>query len=128
MRTTKRQQPERAEQRAILDVLKLVGAEWWVLGTTRKQEKPCPVCGAIVPDYQGTMQSPGVCDILAFVPRPNARVYSELVMIEVKAPDRGRISAAQLAFEAACGRADVSHIVGGVDAVLAWLRARGHRV
>lgn len=112
----KRQQPERAEQRAILEVLPLVGAEWWVLGTVRKRG-----------DYQGTCQTPGICDIVAFVPRVNARAWSELVMIEGKAPG-GRLSPAQKRFKAACNRADVEHLVGGVDAVLAWLRARGHRV
>ena len=112
----KRQQPERAEQRAILDVLKLVGAEWWVLGTTRKRG-----------DYQGTCQTPGLGDIVAFVPRVNARAWSEQVWIEAKAPG-GRLSPAQKRFKAACERADIAHIVGGIDVVLAWLRARGHRV
>lgn len=112
----RRQQPERAEQKAILDLLKLVHAEVWVLGTTRKRG-----------DWQGTRQTPGICDVLAFIPRTNARAWYELVAIETKAPG-GRLSSAQKRFRAACERAGVEHIVGGVDAVLAWLRARGHRV
>jgi len=113
----KRQQPERAEQRAILDLLKLVHAEVWVLGTVRKRG-----------DWPGTRQTPGLPDILAFVRCP-LMIYppAQFIAIEVKASS-GRLSPDQRRFEAACRRADVTYLVGGVDAVLAWLRARGHRV
>ena len=111
-----RQQPERAEQRAILDLLKLVKAEVWVLGTVRKRG-----------GWQGSRQTPGMCDIVAFIPVVSYSSASILLMIEVKAP-KGRLSVRQRAFQLACRRSTASHIVGGVDAVLAWLRARGHRV
>ena len=111
----KRQQPERAEQRAILDLLKLVHAEVWVLGTVRKRG-----------DWPGTRQTPGLPDIIAVMP-DTPKWFPTLVMIEVKAV-HGQLSIPQERFRAACERAEVEHIVGGVDAVLAWLRARGHRV
>lgn len=114
----KRQQPEKAEQRAILDLFGLVKAEVWVLG------HPSPADGR---SHRGTGQTPGLPDLVAFVPTVTYPSSMQQVWVECKAP-AGRLSAAQRGFQLACRRANVSHVVGGVDAMLAWLRARGHRV
>ena len=115
----KRQQPERAEQKAILDVLKIVHAQVWVLGTVRKRG-----------DWPGTRQTPGLPDIIASVPKLDCGLLNknrnrDRLEVEVKA-GRGRLSYAQEHYRAHALSACIEHIVGGVDAVLAWLRTRGH--
>jgi hypothetical protein len=48
---------ERAEQSHIVQLLRTVGGQVYVLGTTRRRG-----------DYAGTMQTPGLPDLLAFLP------------------------------------------------------------
>jgi hypothetical protein len=107
--------PERHEQKAIVGLLSSLGGRVWVLGTTRKKG-----------DHQGTMQTPGMVDCIAFLKRPGdsarepfapARV---LLMIECKAKG-GRLRPEQAMFREMCLEAEVHHVVGGVDAVIAWL-------
>ena len=115
----KRQQPERAEQRAILDLLRLVHAQVWVLGTVRQRG-----------DWPGTRQTPGLPDIIASIPVREiqvGRINRQRLEIEVKAP-QGRLSQAQGNYRAHALSGGIEHLVGGIDAVLAWLRERGHRV
>ena len=105
---TLRRQPERAEQANIVRLLRSLGATVYVLGTTRRKG-----------DYHGTMQTPGLPDLLAFVQCPDVGAV-ELIAIEVKAPG-GRLRSEQRVFGDLCAMADVDHIVGGLDAVVDWL-------
>lgn len=89
----------------------MTGAIVYTLGTTRRKG-----------DYQGTNQTPGLCDLIVFLPDgPNRR----LLMIEVKSA-RGKLSPAQLVFRACCRLAKVDHLDGGLDVVLAWLKREGY--
>lgn len=109
-------QPEKLEQAAIVKLLRMVGASVYVLGTRRARG-----------DYQGTRQTPGLPDLIAFVP-DHSRTFVDqnrtLLMVEVKAPN-GRPSDPQVEFCAHCQAAHVAHVMGGVDAVLDWLTTRG---
>jgi hypothetical protein len=111
--------PEKAEQAAIVRLLASLGAKVYVLGTRRPAG-----------DYQGTRQTPGLPDVLAFLPLHAARrghfeQSRELLAIEVKAKG-GRLRPEQVVFRELCQQASVAHVVGGLDAVIAWLTARGY--
>jgi hypothetical protein len=114
---TKRQQPERAEQAAIVKLLKLLGANVYVIGTVRRKG-----------DYQGTCQTPGIPDLYCFLPRARHRrpvVHAPTALwIEVKAPN-GRTSSAQLTFGHFARAAGTAHLIGGLDVVTDWLKAGG---
>ena len=103
-----RRQPERAEQRAIVQLLCALGCPVWTLGTHRRHG-----------DYHGTMQSPGLPDLLAFLPRGMG-----LLVVEVKSP-KGRLRPEQEVFRNACLACEspwqVHHVVGGLDAVIGYL-------
>lgn len=107
-----RRQPERAEQRAIVRLLSLCGCQVWPIGTTRRHG-----------DYHGTMQAPGLPDLLAFLPRGGG-----LLCVEVKA-EGGRLRHDQVRFRTACLDCEapflVHHVVGGQDAVIAYLLELG---
>lgn len=105
----KRQQPERTEQRAIVQLLRSIGASVYVLGTTRRKG-----------DHPGTMQTPGIPDLYVFLPKTPTRYIGMAVWIEVKAK-RGRPSAAQNEFRRECKALGVSHVLGGVDDVIMFL-------
>ena len=103
-----RRQPERAEQRAIVQLLSTVGCRVFVLGTTRPRG-----------DFHGTCQSPGLCDLLAFLPNGGGVLF-----VEVKAkggrlrPEQEVFRNASLACEAPW---QAHHVVGGLDHVIAYL-------
>ena len=99
----KRRQPEKEIQAQIVTLLRSLRADVWVLGTRRPRG-----------DYQGTRQSPGLPDLIAFLPD------EELLFIEVKSP-KGRLTEEQKQFQQCCFDARVSHIVGGIDEVIDWL-------
>lgn len=113
----KRRQPERAEQAAIVSLLRKVGASVYVLGTTRAKG-----------DFQGTRQTPGLGDLFCVLPMPRTSPPSPFgctpLWIEVKAPN-GRPSEAQKIFRLDCQRAGLHHVLGGVDAVIAFLAEGG---
>lgn len=125
---SKPRQRERSEQAAIVQLLRALGAKVYTLGTTRRRG-----------DYQGTMQTPGLPDIIAFLKWPpptrgDSRVADtaaalgltrELLAIECKA-EGGRMRPEQVEFRDLAIAAGVAHVTGGVDAVIAWLVARGH--
>lgn len=105
--------PEKTEQAHIVQLLRSVGARVWVLGTRRRRG-----------DYPGTMQTPGVPDLVAFVlvrDRPKPR---RLLWVEVKA-EGGYLRPEQAEFASLCDAAGVAHVVGGLDAVLARLVSWG---
>jgi hypothetical protein len=113
-------QREKTEQEGVKQLLRSVGGEVWVLGTRRRAG-----------DHQGTMQTPGVPDLLAFVPPPRRRGEPQdgltHVWIEVKS-EGGRLRPEQEHFRENCLAARVAHIVGGFDDVLAWLVNRGYPI
>jgi hypothetical protein len=110
-----RRQPERVEQRQIVNLLRSLGATVYVLGTTRRQG-----------DHMGTMQTPGIPDLWAFLPaRSGVSTLYLCLWVEVKAPG-GRLRPEQRAFRDQCTARGVPHVVGGVDAVIAWLIDAGY--
>lgn len=98
--------PERVVQQQIVHLLRSLGAQVWVLGTTRRRG-----------DYHGTMMSPGLPDLIA-------SVRGHMLMVECKAAG-GRLRPEQRVFQQACQDCGVAHVVGGVDEVVAWLVAQG---
>jgi hypothetical protein len=99
---------EREEQAAIVRLLRTIGATVYVLGTVRRQG-----------DYQGTMQTPGVPDLYAFLPaRPIGRPRQ--LWIEVKTKT-GRRSNPQRLFAELAEVGLVDYVCGPLDAVIAWL-------
>lgn len=112
MTVVRRRHPERAEQAAIRQLLLHLGADVWTLGTTRRRG-----------DYPGTMQTPGLPDLLAVLPRGLGVLF-----VEVKAPG-GRLRDEQRRFRQACVSCElpyrVHHVVGGQDAVIAYLVSLG---
>lgn len=107
---------ERQVQASIVQLLKTMGARVWVLGTVRRSG-----------DYAGTMQTPGIPDLLAFLPPcigPSTASWRQ-VWIEVKA-EGGRLRPQQTFFRDSCALAGVEHITGDLDAVLRYLRAAGY--
>lgn len=48
-----------------------------------------------------------------------------LLIVEVKGP-RGRMSPEQEEFRALCLEAEIGHVVGDLDAVIAWLLREGY--
>jgi hypothetical protein len=107
----RRRQPEKAEQAAIVRLLRLVGAEVWVLGTRRPRG-----------DYPGTRQSPGLPDLIASLPTRDGR--RRRLEVEVKVPG-GRLSPAQRRYREHALASGIDHVVGDVDAVVAYLAAGG---
>jgi hypothetical protein len=110
---------EKDEQARILELLANLGAAAYVSGVRRRAG-----------DYQGTMQTPGIPDLAVFLPpspiyrdTPAADTWT-LVYVEVKRQG-GTLSEAQQTFRAYCRSARVAHIVGGLDAVIAYLEAGG---
>ena len=103
---------EKQEQQAIVQLLRSVGAEVYVLGHPRRRG-----------DHPGTGQTPGLADLEAYVPH-YARTTWTLVKIEVKTPT-GRLSEAQQTYRFQCLRAGVAYVCGGLDAVLEYLEGRG---
>jgi hypothetical protein len=118
-----RNQPEKIIQQQIVTLLRSIGATVYVLGVHRRRG-----------DYPGTMQTPGLPDLYAFLPFSlgvsnrdgvvEGSVTPNSVWIEVKAPG-GRLSEAQWAFRIACVTKSIGHVIGGVDEVLAFLVAGG---
>jgi len=79
-------------------------------------------------ESQGTRQTPGISDVLAFLKRPiqtTAPAARDLVAIECKRHG-GKLSPDQERFRAACLAADIKHVVGTLDQVIAWLIAEGY--
>lgn len=101
---------EKVEQAHVLQAFGWVGGSAWVAGTRRRKG-----------DYQGTMQTPGIPDVIGFVPDGAGR---RLVFVEVKRKG-GRVRPEQAAFREQCVRAGIDHVLGGLDAFLRYLMSRG---
>ena len=110
---------EKDIQADIVKMLEAVGAAVYRIGTKRKKG-----------DHQGTMQTPGIPDLVAFVMVPISpglsSDWTHLVQlwIEVKRPGEP-MREGQKTFRFHALKASCEHVVGGVDEVLAWLKARG---
>ena len=111
---TKCRIPEKVVQTHITKLLASVGGRVYTLGTRRPRG-----------DYQGTCQTPGLSDLLAFLPHRVPPATRRLLFIEAKAQG-GRLSDAQRDFQALCRDARIDHVVGDLDAVIAWLLDEGY--
>ncbi|MEK9726101.1 MAG: VRR-NUC domain-containing protein, partial [Rhodospirillaceae bacterium] len=98
---------EKVEQANISNLLRTLGFSIYTLG------HPSPSDGR---RHRGTMQTPGLPDLLVFSPPPKSR----LIAIEVKR-EGGRLRPAQVVFRQECRAAGVDHVVGTYNAVVAWL-------
>lgn len=115
-------QPERMVQQSVMNLLRSMGAKVYTLGTTRRKG-----------DYAGTMQSPGLPDLIVFLKRPATAEFGDvpmpptrrLLFIECKA-EGGRLRSEQIEFRGVSIAADVAHVVGGLDDVIAWLIENKH--
>lgn len=110
-------QREKVEQAHIVQLLRALGAEVYVLGTRRRRG-----------DFQGTMQTPGVPDVMAFLKASDRDALSParvMLFVECKAPG-GRLRPEQARFRELALDADVRHVVGGYDDVIDWLVRTGH--
>jgi hypothetical protein len=105
---------EKFIQRDIQKLLCLLGAKVYVLGTRRARG-----------DQQGTRQSPGLPDLIAFLPARLPSRRSRIVLIEVKRIGND-LSQAQFDFQTLCQRADIAYITGNLDRILTWLTAEGY--
>jgi len=102
--------PEKRVQADIVHLLRTVGATVYVLGGHRRTG-----------DYHGTMQTPGLPDVIAFIPIRHGDGRTKIMLcVEVKAAG-GRLRPEQVAFAQACWEADVFHVTGNLDTVVQWL-------
>lgn len=82
--------------------------------------------------HKGTRQTPGMCDVLAFLPeapRPRTtdglRTAAHALAIEAKRPGNKR-SRDQDRFRFSALRCGLGHVTGGLDDVLAYLELQGY--
>lgn len=111
-----KRQREKVEQQHGVETLRWLGAKVYVSGTRRKRG-----------DFQGTMQTPGIPDVEAWldgarVGFPGVRV---LLKWEVKAAG-GTLSPEQREYQQLCRAADVRYLVGDYNALIGWLIAHGY--
>jgi hypothetical protein len=126
--------PEKHVQAQIVALLRSIGAAVYVLGRPPRK----------VTARMGTGQTPGIPDLYVVLPEapvplpnPNASAGWSVMRngkwtmgahglwIEVKAHG-GRLRPEQVEFARLCALAGCPHLVGGVDAVLAYLQAHGY--
>ena len=110
---------EKTEQAHIVSTLRMIAGHdaVFTLGTVRKRG-----------DHPGTMQSPGLPDVVAFLPSrrpPGETPRRVLLCVECKA-DGGRLSPQQVVFRNLCHDAEIAHVVGTFNAVIQWLCERGY--
>jgi len=111
--------PEKVEQANGVALLRSLGGRAWVLGTRRRRG-----------DHQGTMQTPGIPDVWAFLPPPRYKSPLDGKMPaspkgcglwwEAKAED-GRRSPMQELFANCCADCDVAYVVGTLDDLFKFL-------
>jgi hypothetical protein len=111
--------PEKAVQAHVVQLLRSIGGKVWVTGTKRPRG-----------DFQGTRMTPGLPDLVAFLPPRAYRIQGDipyakpvLLFVECKAAG-GRLRPEQQEFRDLCQDCDVAHIAGDLDAVIAWLSER----
>jgi len=111
---------EKHEQDGGVKLLRSIGAVVYEIGTRRRKGKPCPKCRAFVPnDDFGTHQTPGIPDVLAFLPaRDNVR---EVLWWEAKREKGSHFRKEQKEFREFVLMTSTWHCVGALDELLAWL-------
>ncbi len=107
---------EKVEQAHGVQLLRSLGAKVYVLG------HPSPRDGRT---FRGTGQTAGLPDVCAFLPAPLVDgVVDPHVLVflwwEAKAK-HGRLRPEQALFRAFCLDAALEHVVGDLDALIAWL-------
>lgn len=113
-------QHEKVEQQHVVDLVGKIGGRVFVLGTRRGHVR-CLHCGKDTPEHQGTKQTPGVSDLLLFVPVPTG-VRKQLVLVFFECKANGNtLSKAQREFRDLCVAASQEHITGGLNDLYAWL-------
>jgi hypothetical protein len=113
---------EKTEQAATVKLLTLLGADVYVLGTRRPRGRACPTCGTFVADHAGTCQTPGVSDLIVFLPGPLPR---RVCFIEQKR-DGGQLSEPQQQFRALAEESTALYVAGTMDDVIGWLTDHGY--
>ena len=121
---------EKQVQKDVVQLLRAIGGQVWELGHKRSKGRNCPHCKQFVPNQDfSTRQTPGLPDVEAFVPvrdntvtMPNWRLRR--LTVECKA-EGGRLSRAQSDYERCCLQANLWHVVGGLDDVIAFLLEKG---
>ena len=119
--------PETTVQSHIVQALRNISAGVYVLGRPGLRERRCPHCGHMVKLDPGTRQTPGVSDLLAFLPDAPRAPFGpgRLVCVEVKAQG-GVLSEDQKTFRNWCERTSTSYLTGGLDVVLEYLKQGGY--
>ena len=107
---------EKHEQAQGVQMLLSIGAAVYVSGTVRRRDDA----------YHGTMQTPGIPDVEAFLRVPGAAPARVLLKWEVKRAKGGRVSPAQAEYRQRCVEAGVAHVVGPFQALVDWLVAHGY--
>lgn len=114
---------ERTEQGSIKNLLEQIGGVVKTLGTVRAT--CCATCGSPNSDPT-TRQSPGLADLVAYLPPPRRCPTRGWTQIWIECKGRGgTLSIEQVAFRELNLRAGVAHVVGGVDEVIEYLTAGG---
>jgi hypothetical protein len=113
---------EKDEQADTVRLLTYMGSAVYVLGTRRPAGRPCPHCGTFVRESQGTRQTPGVSDLIAFLPGTPRLV----LFIEQKRAHGGRLSPAQEHFRTIVQASTARHVSGSLDDVITWLTTHGY--
>lgn len=117
-------QHEKFEQNGGVKLLRSIGATVYTFGTRRSRGTRCTKCGEFVPNPdQGTRQSAGVPDVLAFMPRPRIASVERrhILWWEVKRPGGGAASDEQLQFRALCSETSTLHCLGDINELIAFL-------
>lgn len=107
---------EKVIQAQGIALLRSINGAVYSLGTVRRRG-----------DHPGTMQSPGVPDVLFFLPPPPIWGSAIVGWWEAKARG-GRMSPAQVTFRDHCLGVAMRHVVGDLDALIAFLKAERYLV
>jgi hypothetical protein len=108
---------EKVEQQHGVQLLRTLGADVWVTGIPRRKG-----------DYQGAMRTPGLVDVMAFLPTAPGHC---LLLWEVKRQgEERRLRPEQTRFRDLVrdlgSPSVVDHLVGPYDALFGWLVQRGY--
>jgi hypothetical protein len=109
---------EKYEQTDGVRLLQSLGAKVYILGTRRRKG-----------DYPGTMQTPGIADVEAWLPRPKLLWVLDdelLLKWEVKRARDSRTTPDQLEYEQHCKSGGIAYVRGDLSALMRWLVYAGY--